>query len=291
MTDQATPGLREILLLDNRRCRYAAETLRGWIEAPETRIRAEPVGAALPEPGQIAMMSPTDRNRLFDFSGGIAYIPVRGPLFNDDYIDRRHGWSGYKGLAAQFAAAISDPEVRAILFDIDSPGGVVNGCFDLSDLIFEGRAAGKPIWAMANDTATSAAYAIASAAHMVFLPRFGAVGSIGVWTMHIDMSRALEDLGLKITLIAAGAHKLDGNPFEPLPESVRAEIQSSVDHVRDGFVDAVARYRGLPPDQVRATEAAIFDDRDAVKAGLADAVASDREVAAALIEELAAIAA
>lgn len=288
MKDDAIPVLRNILLLDNRRCPFGAEQLRGWFEAPETRIIAAP---ALDGQVKQALGPGADRSRIFDLRDGIAYIPVRGPLFNDEYIDRYHGWSGYKGLAAQFTAALGDPAVRAILFDIDSPGGVVNGCFDLSDLIFAGRSAGKPIWAMANDTATSAAYAIASAAHRVFLPRFGAVGSIGVWTMHIDMSGALEAFGVKITLVAAGAHKLDGNPFEPLPDDVRADMQSSVDHVRDGFVDAVARYRDIPADQVRETEAAVFDDRDAVQAGLADAVATDRNVAAALVEELAAVAA
>lgn len=289
MTDMTAPPPRDILLLDNRRCRFGADKLRGWIEAPETRFTAQAQAALDAGAGQLALSGGANRSRIFDLSGGIAYIPVRGPLFNDDYIDRYGGWSGYKGLAAQFSAALADPEVRAILFDIDSPGGVVNGCFDLADLIFDGKAAGKPIWAMANDTATSAAYAIASAAHMVFLPRFGAVGSIGVWTMHMDMTGALEKYGVKITLISSGAHKLDGNPFEPLPDDVRAEMQSSVDHVREGFVEAVARYRGIPADQVRATEAAVFDDRDAVGAGLADAVATDRDVAAALFEELAAI--
>ena len=72
--------------------------------------------------------------------------------------------------------------MRAILFDIDSPGGVADGAFDLTDEIFAARGQGKPIWAMANSLAASAAYAIASAADVVLLPRLAQVGSIGVWT-------------------------------------------------------------------------------------------------------------
>ena len=225
--------------------------------------------------------------RLFELRGGIAYIPVRGTLFNDHLVDPWWGWSGYKGLSAQLAAAIADEEVEAILFDINSPGGVADGVFDLSDEIFAARGQGKPIWAVANSRALSAAYAIASAAEFIFLPRLAVVGSIGVWTLHLDQSKWLEDMGLKVTLIFSGDHKVDGHPFAPLPDAVRAEMQRSVDRTRLLFAETVARNRGLELQAVIDTEARVYEDEEAISAGLADGVATDRVVVQALLEELA----
>ena len=225
--------------------------------------------------------------RLYEMVEGIAYIPIRGPLFNDRFIDPYYGWSGYKGLSAQRAAAMADQEVRAILYDISSPGGVADGLFDLVDEIYADRGQGKAIWAMANGMALSAAYAIASAAEFIFLPRLAAVGSIGVWTLHVDQSAFLEQLGIKVSLVFSGRHKVDGHPFGPLPEEVRADMQRRVDRTRRLFAETVARNRGLDLEAVMDTEARIYEDREAITAGLADGVATDREVVAALLEELA----
>ncbi len=268
------------LVLDPKKCKLSPVGVAAALHDPAERqarsgARAKALGLVADEP-----------HRLFEFRAGVARIKIRGVLLNDDWIDPWWGESGYKGLSAQFAAALADPDVEAILLDINSAGGVVNGLFDLVDEIHAGRAVGKPIWAVATDTALSAAYAIASAADAVFLPRLGAVGSIGVWTLHTDLSKWLEDVGIKITLISSGARKVDGHPFATLPDDVKARIQADVDHTRQVFAESVARNRSLEVEAVLGTEAGIFDDRDAIGAGLADAVATEKVVVTTLFEEV-----
>jgi ClpP class serine protease len=180
-------------------------------------------------------------------------------------------------VAAQLDAALADPAVNGIALEIDSHGGEVAGAFDLADRIRAARAR-KPVRAFVAEAALSAGYAIASQADRIILPRTGEVGSIGVVTMHVDMSGALADGGYAVTLIHAGAHKVDGNPFEPLPDTVRAEWQADLESVRQIFVATVEAGRGarLPRGAALATEAAILRGADAVAAGLADEVAELR---------------
>ena len=121
-------------------------------------------------------------------SGKVAVIPIHGTLVRrTSGIEAESGLASYTGIAAQLDAALASPEIAAILLDIDSPGGESGGVFDLADRI---RAASevKPVWAVANDMAFSAAYALASAATRVFVARTGGVGSIGVIAMHVDQS-------------------------------------------------------------------------------------------------------
>jgi ClpP class serine protease len=228
--------------------------------------------------------------RVFEMFDGVAYIPIEGTLVNKSgSLDPWSGMTGYDGLAVKLNAAMEDPAVRGILFDIDSPGGEVAGLFDLVDQVFESRQSngGKPIWAVASDLAASAAYALASAADLLFLPSTGQVGSIGVVTMHVDFSKALEEEGLTVTLIFAGAHKVDGHPFAPLPEAVRADIQAEIDMVYSVLAETVGRNRPqLGEAGARATEARIFLGEGAIAGGLADGVASFREVFATMAAEL-----
>ena len=127
-------------------------------------------------------------------------------------------WSGatsYEQIQRQVATAMSDGSVRAVLLDIDSPGGETTGCFELADYIYSVRGQ-KPVYAAANDIALSAAYAIASAASRVFVTRVGAVGSVGVYALHVDQSEFDKGIGAKYTYIFAGEKKVDGNPMNRL---------------------------------------------------------------------------
>lgn len=277
------PARAGLLPLDLRSLEVSTEDLARLLRDPSARFGKEKL-----EVLQALNFGAAQSDcRLFEMVAGIAYIPIRGTLFNDDWIDPFWGWSGYKGLSAQLAAAMADPEVKAILFDIKSPGGVADGVFDLSDEIFAARGQGKPIWAMANSMALSAAYAIASAAEFIFLPRLAVVGSIGVWTMHVDQSKFLEEVGFKVTLVFSGGHKVDGHPFAPLPPAVEAEMKRRVDRTRLLFAETVARNRSLELQAVMDTEARVYEDQEAIAAGLADGVATDKVVVAALLEELA----
>ena len=207
-------------------------------------------------------------------SGKVAVIPIHGTLVRrTSGIEAESGLASYTGIAAQLDAALANPEIAAILLDIDSPGGESGGVFDLADRI---RAASevKPIWAVANDMAFSAAYALASAAARLFVARTGGVGSIGVIAMHVDKSVKDAHDGVRYTAVFAGERKNDLNPHEPISNEAHAVLRAEVDRIYDLFVETVARHRGLDPDAVRATEAGLFFGPDAVAVGLADAVGS-----------------
>jgi signal peptide peptidase SppA len=205
---------------------------------------------------------------------GIAVIEIAGVLIHrGGWIGQSSGQTSYEGIAAQIDAAARDPSVRAVALEIDSFGGEVAGVFDLADQIRALRR-NKPVWAFVAEHAFSAGYALASQADRILLPRTGAVGSIGVVVMHADLSGQLDQDGVRVTLIHSGQHKVDGNPYEPLPENVRDDIQREIDVLRSLFVETVAAGRGdhLSQDAALATEAATFRGTDAVAAGLADEV-------------------
>jgi signal peptide peptidase SppA len=215
---------------------------------------------------------------------GVAIVPVLDTLVNRGaWLDSRSGHTSYEGIAAQLRAAGQDPEVRSVLLDISSPGGEAAGMAGLADLIRLVRQT-KPVTAFVNDMAASAAYGIASAASEIVISPTSIVGSIGVVMLHADRSGELAAQGVKPTLIFAGNHKVDGNPFEPLSDAVRADLQASVDAHYRQFLDTVAQGRGrkLTADMARATEARTFIGTEAITLGLADRIASFDEVLASL---------
>lgn len=211
----------------------------------------------------------------FAMVNGIAVIEIAGTLVHRGaWIGQSSGLTSYEGIAAQLQAALADPGVRGIALDIDSFGGEVAGAFDLADRIRAARVQ-KPVHAFVAEHALSAGYVLASQADRIILPRTGAVGSIGVVALHTDMSGALDQKGIAVTLIHAGAHKIDGNPYQPLPEAVHDQMQRELEVVRFIFAETVAAGRGdrLTHASALATEAAVFRGADAIAAGLADELA------------------
>lgn len=216
----------------------------------------------------------------YRFRKGVALITVEGSLVNRGaYIGAASGLTSYEGVTAQFAAAAADPDVKTILLDLDSPGGEASGAFELADFV-HAVAQEKPVVAIVNALAASAAYAMASGATRIVTTPSGVAGSIGVVMLHLDQSRRMDQLGVTPTLIYAGGHKVDGNPFEPLPEAVRADLQAEVDQIYAMFVATVARGRSnLTEDAIRATEARTCLGAEAVEVGLADDVGTFVDVA------------
>lgn len=202
----------------------------------------------------------------------IAVVSVIGTLVSrSGYLDAASGLQAYGDIVDAIASAMDDASVRGVILDVDSPGGEVGGLFDLVEQIQTIRgASAKPLWAVANESALSAAYAIASAADRLYVTRTGEVGSIGVVAVHIDESGADAKAGLAWTFVFAGDRKVDGNAHEPLSERARATIQADVDRLYTEFCGLVAANRGLSPEAVRGTEAAIYRGTLAVRAGLAD---------------------
>jgi signal peptide peptidase SppA len=203
---------------------------------------------------------------------GVAVIAIIGSLINRGaWLGSYSGETSYEGIGFQVAHAARDPKAKMILLDIDSPGGEATGCFECAAAI---RAAGraKPVVAVVNGMAASAAYALASAADWIVTTESGVSGSIGCVLLHADYSAKLKKDGITPTLIFAGAHKVDGHPFAPLSEEVTADLQAEVDGYYKLFVSGVAEGRGMSEAAVRATEARTFMGSAAVAAGLADEI-------------------
>lgn len=213
--------------------------------------------------------------------GVICVLNISGPLSSRP----EPGISGtpvsYESIRCAFDAALADGNVSAIVFRMDSPGGAAAQCFDLCDYIFSKRGA-KPIIAQVDDIAYSGAYAIASACDSIQVSRTSGIGSIGVVYGHVDQSGADKQAGLVFTYIFSGDHKVDGNPHEPLPESVKNALQADSDSIRDLFVASVAKYRGLDAEAVLATQANCYMGDKAIAAGLADTVGTLPELLAQL---------
>lgn len=217
---------------------------------------------------------------------GIAVLPIYGTLVRRTVgLEAESGMTSYQELATMLDTAVADPNVAAILLDIDSAGGESGGVFDLADRV-AAAAKRKPVWALANDMAFSAAYAIGSAASRFIVTRTGGVGSIGVIAMHADQSVKDAKDGVRYTTVFAGARKNDLNPHEPISDEAHAFLKNEVERVYGLFVETVARNRGVSADAVRATEASIYYGADAVAAGLADAVGTFDDVLAEFTDSL-----
>ncbi|QJT94037.1 S49 family peptidase [Wolbachia endosymbiont of Diaphorina citri] len=201
-----------------------------------------------------------------------AIIPIHGILTKkpgafDDFL----GMTSYEKIQEEIEEASSNKDIETILLDIDSPGGEVNGLFDLADFIYESRAK-KRIVAIANDDAYSAAYAIASSAEKVFVSRTSGVGSIGVIASHIDQSRFDEKQGIKYTTIFAGKRKNDLNPHEPISLESLKSLEEEVNRLYEILTELIARNRGLSVQAIKNTEAGLYFGEKAVEIGLADGV-------------------
>lgn len=216
----------------------------------------------------------------FNVKDGVGIITITGSLVNRGaWIGANSGLTSYEGIQHQLKTAAAMPGIHAVLLDIQSPGGEAVGAFETAALVRE-LSAQKRTVAMVNGMAASAAYAIASGADEIVTIETGVSGSIGVVLLHADYSEYLANEGIKPTLIFAGAHKVDGNPYQPLTDAVRSDLQSEVDAFYQSFLKTVASGRGsrLNIDMARATEARALIGQAAVDAGLADTVGTFESV-------------
>lgn len=226
--------------------------------------------------------------RTFDFIENVAVIAVEGTLVHKgSWIGASSGETSYEGLYAQIDRARLDHKVKGAVFEVDSFGGMVNGAHEAADKIFE-LSRVKPTMSILTDNAFSAGYLLASQARQIIVPEAGGAGSIGVVMLHADFSGNLEQNGIRVTLIHSGQHKVDGNPYEPLPEDVRLKWSAQSDRFRDRFAGTVGRARGKRLTKAAAlkTEAEAFDAPEALKAGLVDAIGNPHEAFQAFIEEV-----
>lgn len=220
------------------------------------------------------------RKNMTRQSGAIAVIPVNGVLFQkENWVSEYLGWSTVQGLTAQLREAANNSEVGTVLMDFDCPGGEVTGIDELAAEIYDTRQK-KQIVAVSNPLMASAAYYLGSNAHKVYVTPTGDVGSIGVYAVHIEYSKAMEDAGIKATMIKAGPYKAEGNPYEPLTEEAKAARQEDIDEHYNMFIRAVARGRNVSQATVKESfgKGRTMMAKKAQQAGMVDGVMTFEQV-------------
>lgn len=220
---------------------------------------------------------------------GVAIVDVLGTLVHRaSGLDAASGLTGYNQVGRRFERALNDPKVNAILLNMDSPGGSVNGAFDLADKIHSARGV-KPVHALAGDVMASACYLIASGAERIYTTQTGMVGSIGVVMKHLDMSEMNAKRGVSPTYIYAGDRKIDGNSDAPLSKEALARFDSEIKKLYGMFTSVVADRRKMALQAVIDTQAGVFLGQDAVDIGLADEVTTGERLLESLKAEFGAV--
>jgi len=230
-----------------------SNALSMWLMPPE-RVElmiARQATRPWPTAAQLEEARQAQAKALRRVSGRIGILPIYG------IIEQRTSAYGYYG--GGFSTDLGEQRVRdllnakevdAIVLDIDSPGGSSYGVEEFGEVLYDARKV-KPIYGIANSEALSAGYWIGSSATLLFVTPGGEVGSVGVWSAHIEYSKALDEAGIKVTMVRAGKYKADINPWEPLSTAARDHLQEGCDECYTKFVKAVARNRGVSAQKVR----------------------------------------
>lgn len=253
------------------------ESLASVVSALEAAHGPEPDDTAEPGGDEAPHASVRGATRA---GGSVVVLPVSGVITpRPSLLGMLFGIdSSLQSLRRALREAVADEQVAAIVLDVDSPGGLVDGVPETAAEIRQARDA-KPVVAVADTQAASAAYWLASQASELWVTPSGEVGSIGVFAAHQDLSGRLEQLGVDVTLISAGRYKTEGNPYEPLSEEAREAIQAEVDGFYDMFVADVATGRDVARDAVRSGfgEGRMVMARAATREGMADRVGTVEE--------------
>lgn len=251
--------------LELNKYRAIADLIR--LRASGGHVDAETVAAIVG-----AARQPAGRSQ----AGAVAVIPVYGVISpRASLLTESSGGTSAQAVGQMIDQATADPAIASIVLEFDSPGGSVTGMTELAAKIRNARA-NKRIVSHVNALAASAGYWLASQADEVVSTPSGLVGSIGVYTEHQDVSRAMDAIGVTPTLISAGEYKVEGNPYEPLGDEARAAMQRTVDEVYGVFVGDVARGRGVSASLVRAEygKGRVLSAKDALAAGMIDRIAT-----------------
>ena len=207
----------------------------------------------------------------------VAVIPIIGTLVNRTIgMQALSGLMSYHAIRAQVQFALDSPGIQGIALDMDSSGGDVNGLLDTADFLRK-AASIKPMIALVDEQAFSAAYMLASAARTVIVPRTGGVGSVGVLAVHVDQSALDQQEGLKYTFVTSGTRKADYNSHMPLSTVAQQELQARVNEVYELMADTVAEYRRVPRKVLDTLQGGVVFGQEAVDLGLATRVQSKED--------------
>jgi len=202
-----------------------------------------------------------------DLLGGarIARVNVTGIILEDRHRDK---------LLQQLK---DDDHIKAVLVNINSPGGTVVGGENLY-LGLRDIAGEKPVVAVMGSTATSAAYMTAIGADRIYARQGTLTGSIGVIMQTTDVTKLMDKIGMKPETIKSGPLKAQPNPMEPFSDEAREHIQEVVMDMYDLFVGMVVERRGMDVEATKAlADGRVFTGKKALDAGLIDAIGGEAE--------------
>jgi ClpP class serine protease len=262
--------------VDRALAKLDSEEFNARLDACESEVASAPMSDQ-------AFWETASSVRPYNIVNRTLVIPIHGILLNKFPYQFGGMATGYEYIEEAVARGATDPDVDRIAMWVNSPGGLVAGCFDCADEIFALRGE-KPIIAIVDEAAYSAAYALASSADKIIVARTGGVGHVGVISVHAEESARLEREGVKYTMVHYGRKKTHGRSEMPLDPEAEADMQTRVDALGEIFVATVARNRGLEEQAVRDTEAATYMPQEAIEAGLADSVGSFDGTLAAFAE-------
>ena len=174
--------------------------------------------------------------------------------------------------------------VKAVILDINSPGGTTTGGEAMYDAIRR-LAEKKPVVAVCGTLATSAAYIVALATDRIFVYGNTITGSVGVIFQWADVSELMHTLGVKIEEVKSGPLKAVPNPFEPTDEKGKALAEEMVQEAKTWFVNLVAERRKIEPASIPGlTDGRVYSGRQAIALRLVDEI-GDEKVAKRWLQE------
>lgn len=212
----------------------------------------------------------------------VAVIPISGALeARPTELGAFLGMSSYEVIGKVFDHFAGDTSVSAIVLDVSSPGGMVYGAPELAEKIYQARGT-KPIIAVANPMAASGGYWLAAAADRVVMTPSADVGSVGVITEHVDMSRRYEQAGITITPVhsTASPHKGELTDAAPLSDEAKQHLQARADSIHAKFAGDLARFRGVSVQHVNEHfgRGRVVQAKEALAAGMVDRVGTMEEI-------------
>ncbi len=257
------------------------ETLEMIVEIVQFRAAGGTLSAEEIQDRIGAVRRPVDRlsRPVARQAGAIAVLPLRGPIAQRmNLMTQVSGGTSTEVFSQRLAMVMNEPSIKAVVIDVDSPGGTVFGVDELASELFHFRGT-KPIIAQVNSMMASAAFWIGAAADEVVITPGGLMGSVGVFLPHTDTSQRDEKEGVKTTLISAGRFKTEGASHEPLGDEARESLQGIVDSVFDRMVKSIARSRDVSAATVRNGfgEGRVVTSAKAVELGMADRVSTLKE--------------
>lgn len=220
-----------------------------------------------------------------DSRPGVAVIPLSGVIVpKADMFSEMSGGTSIDAFRSMWREAMAMDQVKAVVLDVDSPGGMVTGVPEMAAEMRASRGR-KPVVAVANSEMASGAYWLASQADQIVVSASSMIGSIGVFTRHENESAKAERDGVETTYISAGKFKTEGNPHAALTDEAKAHVQGIVDEHYGMFVKDVARGRGVPVAQVRGGygEGRVVTGSTALSLGMADSEGSVESVVRSLM--------